>query len=170
MVDPAVLRISHSTFRLYAPSTEGIISAVSTDGRTFAREEGVRITEGGMPGALLLPDGRVRMFVCGAGIFSHISDDGLNFTREEGLRIPPSPGLFIDNPQPVHLRDDGYLMLYQSIDEESMGQPDEWRKDIHLATSADGINWATNPAVLASGGTSALVELPDGTLFIYYGK
>ena len=170
MVDPAVLRMQDGTFRLYAPSEEGIISAASSDGRAFVREEGVRITEGGMPAALLLPDGRVRMFVCGGGIFSHVSDDGLNFTREEGLRIPPPPKLFIDNPQPVHLRDEGYLMLYQSIDESALDQPDGWRKDIHLATSADGTNWATNPAVIANGGTSALVELPDGTLFIYYGN
>jgi hypothetical protein len=170
MVDPVVLPMQDGTFRLYVPSKEGIISAISSDGLTFVREEGVRITEGGMPGALLLPDGRVRIFLCLGGILSDISDDGLNFSRENGMRIPPSPKTALDNPQPVRLRDGSYLMLYQSADDASLGQPDAWRKDIHLATSTDGYNWTTNLATIANGGTSALVETPDGTLFIYYGN
>ena len=170
MVDPCVLPMQDGTFRLYVPSGGATISAASADGLAFALEDGARITEGGMPGGLLLPDNRVRMFVCLGGIFSHISDDGLNFKREDGMRISSSPGTFVDNPQPLRLRDGTYLMLYQSAAESSVGQVDGWRKEIHLATSTDGYNWATNPAVIATGGTSALVEMPDGTLLIYYGN
>jgi hypothetical protein len=82
IVDPFVLRMSDGSFRMYAPSDqEGIISAVSRDGLVFTRENGVRMTIGGMPGALLLPDNRVRMFLAGNGIMSMISSDGLNFTE-----------------------------------------------------------------------------------------
>jgi hypothetical protein len=170
MVDPTVLPMPDGTFRLYAPSESGTISAVSSDGLAFVREDGVRNALGGMPGALLLPDNRVRMFVCGGGIFSYISDDGLNFTREDGMRISPPPGYALDNPQPIRLADGGYLMLYQIYDPATQGLPDAWKKDIHLASSTDGYNWTTNPAVIANGGTSTVIEKPDGTLFIYYGR
>lgn len=176
MVDSFVLRMPDGSFRLYTPSgQEGIISAVSRDGLVFARENGARITEGGMPGGLLLPDNRVRMFLSGGndgkeGIFSSISTDGLNFTVESGVRIPASAGIVVDNPQPIRLADGAYLMLYQ-IHARKYDAPENlpWEHtEIHLATSADGYNWITNPAIIGYGGTSCVVEMGDGTLYIYY--
>jgi hypothetical protein len=41
--------------------------------------------------------------------------------------------------------------------------------EIHLATSADGFNWTPDPTIIGYGGTSCVVEAPDGTLYIYYG-
>jgi hypothetical protein len=50
-----------------------------------------------------------------------------------------------------------------------MDQPNPWTfTEIHLATSADGLNWAPNPAIIGYGGTSCIVEMPDGTLFVYF--
>jgi hypothetical protein len=170
MVDPFVLRMRDGSFRLYVPSDqEGIISAVSSDGLTFAREAGVRFTEGGMPGALLSPDGRVRMFLCGQGITSYISSDGLNFTPESGVRIPAEPNTIVDNPQPIQLNDGSYLMLFTIHDRKYEGQGDPWNfTEMHLATSTDGFGWTVKPTVIGYGGTSCVVEIPDGTLYVYY--
>jgi hypothetical protein len=132
MVDPFVLPITGGYFRLYVPSEqEGIISAVSNDGLTFTRENGIRVGfgGGGMPRALLLPDNRVRLFVNGShdgqdGIFSLISDDGLNFIAESGMRISAPAGFIINDAQPVRLLDGSYLMLYQMLNATLMDQPE----------------------------------------------
>ena len=170
MVDPFVLGMPDGSFRLYVPSDqEGIISAVSGDGLVFAREAGVRFTEGGMPGALLLPDGRVRLFLCGNGIISFISSDGLNFTQESGVRIPADPNKIVDNPQPIQLNDGSYLMLFTVHDKKYDGQMDPWNfTEMRLATSTDGFDWTVKSTVIGYGGTSCVVEMPDGTLYVYY--
>jgi hypothetical protein len=178
MVDPFVLPLPGGLFRAYIPSgEEGIISAVSNEGLTFTRENGVRIAfgeGGGMPGALLLPDNRVRLFVNGSndgqdGIFSLISGDGLNFTVETGMRILAPPGFIVNDAQPIRLLDGGYLMLYQRLDLTRADQPEPWTyTELRLASSADALNWTADPRVIGYGGTSCIVETGDGTLFIYY--
>jgi hypothetical protein len=175
MVDPFVLDTQDGSFRLYTPSDkEGIISAVSSGGNEFIREKGVRMTFGGMPGALLLSNKHVRMFLSGGndglnGIFSMVSNDGLKFTTEKGVRIQAKPGFFVDNPQPIQLLDGSYLMLYQVHDQKLDGQPEPWKfTEIHLATSSDGYKWKTDPTIIGFGGTACVVELPDGTWLIYF--
>jgi hypothetical protein len=177
MVDPFVLRMPGGLFRAYVPSEqEGIISAVSNDGLTFTRENGIRIAfgQGGMPAALLLPDNRVRLFVNGSndgqdGIFSLISGDGLNFTVESGMRILAPAGFIVNDAQPIRLLDGGYLMLYQMNDAKLQDQPAPWTfTELRLATSMDALNWTIDPRVIGYGGTSCIVQTADGTLFIYY--
>jgi|WetSurMetagenome_2_1015567.scaffolds.fasta_scaffold16624_2 hypothetical protein len=172
MVDPAVLRMANGSYRAYVPSgDEGIISAASADGLAFVRESGVRTNAGGMPGALLLPDNRVRLFVCGNGITSLISSDGLNFTEESGVRIAAAAGMIVDDPQPIRLANGTYLMLYQVRDSHAASQSGEasWMAAIHLATSTDGLQWTASPTIIGYGGTSCVVEMADGSLLIYYG-
>ena len=175
MVDPGSVLMADGSVRIYVPSEqEGIISLVSSDGEAFARDSGVRTTAGGMPGAVQLPDGRVRLFLCGSndgqeGIFSMISRDGLDFTAEAGVRISSAPGIVTDNPQPIRLVDGSYLMVYQThrkSDEGSGAGPWDFT-EIHLATSTDALNWTPNSRIIGYGGTSCVVEMPDGTLYIY---
>lgn len=170
MVDPFVLRMPDGSFRLYVRSDqEGIISAVSSDGLAFTREDGVRSSVGDVPGALLLPDNRVRLFVCNGMIISYISSDGLNFTEESGVRIPADSNTVVHNPQPIQLNDGSYLMLFSLHDKKYNGQADPWTfTETHLATSTDGYNWTANPTVIGFGGTSCAVEMPDATLYVYY--
>ena len=168
IVDPFVLLMPDGSFRLYTTGQDGIFSAVSSDGLTFIREEGVRSRGGGMPGALLLPDNRVRLFLSGDGIMSFISSDGLSFTQESGMRIPAPPNTIVDNPEPIRLSDGSYLMLFSLHSKMYEGQLPWEHTEIRLAASTDGLNWTVNPTVLGYGGTSCVVEVQDGTLFIYY--
>jgi hypothetical protein len=116
-----------------------------------------------------LPDNAVRLFTCGDGIASFISSDGLNFTRESGLRIQPDTNMMIDNPQPIQLNDGSYLMLFSIHPADRSGQVDPWTfTETHFATSTDGFDWTVNPTVIGYGGTSCAVEMPDGTLYVYY--
>jgi hypothetical protein len=171
MVDPFVLRMPEGTYRLYVPveQEQGIISAVSNDDLDFAREEGYRSMEGGMPGGIVLPDNRVRLFLCGGGIFSLISDDGLGFMPELEMRIAVEGDMVPDNPQPIRLAGGGYLMVFGRHDIGHEGQMKPWEfTEIRLATSSDGFNWTVDPEVIGYGGTCCVVEMPDGTLYVYY--
>ena len=173
MVDPSVVRTPDGKVRLYVPAFahEGMMSAVSNDGITFTWESGARVTRGGMPGALVLADHRVRMFLQDEpGIFSMISDDGLTFTKESGLRIAAASPKTTDLPfdaSPIHLLGGGYLMAFAiNLSDPFVPTKGQYR----LATSNDGLTWTVNPTVFAEGGTSCLVETSDGTLFFYYGE
>ncbi len=177
MTDPYVLRMPDATHRMYmmrfgAPDggVAGIGSALSSDGRMFTTEPGLRTQEGGVPGATLLPDNRVRMFVAGPdGIESLVSPDGLTFTKDSGVRIPPS-GVRSTDPHPIRLRAGGYLMVYAVYPVGDFANDIERIAaiEIHLASSTDATTWITNPTPIGHGGVAALVEAADGTLFVYF--
>ncbi len=180
MVDPAVIRTWDGKIRLYVPSGEvpmlqGFIGAVSEDGVHFTRDSSFVNANGGMPGGLVLPDHRVRMFAGGEigpgqrGIVSMISDDGFHFTQESGLRIAAASPREEDvpgDPSPIHLLNGGYLMSFMV---NPSNPRDAIKAEYRLATSQDGFSWKVNPSVFAVGGTSCLVQRSDGTLFFYYG-
>jgi len=102
---PFVHKLRDRKVRLYYCGNGGILSSISNDGLTFAKEQGVRISPGtGFelqvcdPTIVDLPNGGVRMYYKGANsmnpgpgqsihkIYSAISSDGLTF-QKEGLRI-----------------------------------------------------------------------------------
>ena len=102
---PFVHRLKDGKVRLYYCSSNQIVSAISGDGLTFTKEQGVRISPGtGFesivcdPTIVDLQDGKMRMYYKGADtmmggpgnsihkIYSAVSSDGLNF-QKEGLRI-----------------------------------------------------------------------------------
>src|SRR3989338_3425844 len=102
---PFVHLLKNGKVRLYYCNNKGILSAISDDGLTFEKEQGVRIAPGtGFesivcdPTIVNLPDGKMRMYYKGANsqadgpgqsihkIYSAVSSDGLTF-QKEGLRI-----------------------------------------------------------------------------------
>jgi hypothetical protein len=174
ITDPYVLRLADGGYRMYLmrPSgVEGIISATSSDGENFALDEGDRTREGAVPGAILLPDGRVRLFVAGdpSGMRSLISGDGSAFAMEDGVRIP-AEGVRTTDPHPIRLRGGGYMMAY-SVHREGTYADEQARLaaiEIRIARSADGFQWTADPAPIAYGSVPGLVEAADGTLYIYY--
>jgi hypothetical protein len=174
VTDPYILRLGDGSYRMYLmhlSEPEDIISATSRDGLVFALDEGYRTREGAIPGALLLPDGRVRLFVAGdpRGITSLVSPDGLTFTMEEGARIPMD-GIRTTDPHPIPLQAGGFMMVYTTHREGNYA--DEQARlaaiEIRTASSADGFNWTVNPRPIAYGTVPGLVETADGILYVYY--
>ena len=174
ITDPYVLKLGEGSYRMYLmrPIELGdVISATSDDGLVFTLDEGYRTKEGAIPGALLLRDGRVRLFVAGdlRGITSLVSADGLTFTKEEGVRIPMN-GISTTDPHPISLRAGGYMMVY-TVHREGTFADEQARLaaiEIHIASSADGFNWTDNPAPIAYGSVPGLAETAEGTLYVYY--
>jgi hypothetical protein len=174
ITDPYILRLGDGRYRMYLmhlSEPPDIISATSRDGLVFALDEGYRTKEGAIPGALLLPDGRVRLFVAGdpRGITSLVSPDGLIFTMEEGARIPME-GIRTTDPHPIPLKAGGFMMVYTTHREGNYA--DEQARlaaiEIRTARSSDGFNWTVDPRPIAYGSVPGLVETADGTLYVYY--
>lgn len=165
--DPDVVILPGGVYRFYLNTfTGGLSSATSFDGFSLSLDPGFRTSAGGVPGALLLPDGRVRLFVCGQGITSLVSPDGLEFTQEPGVRISIPEGAYVvADPDPILTAEGRYLMVYKVRPEETEEPYDD---EIYLAESADGLNWTPGSAPLAKGSVPTLVQLPDGRLRIYY--
>ncbi len=174
ITDPYVVQLAGSGYRMYLMhpiEPADIISASSQDGLVFTLDDGYRTTMGAIPGALLLPDGRVRLFVAGdpRGITSLVSPDGLTFTMEEGVRIPLD-GIRTTDPHPIQLRAGGYLMVY-TVHRDGDYADEQARLaaiEIRIASSADGFTWTVDPTPIAYGSVPGLVETADGTLYIYY--
>lgn len=129
LTDPDVVRLADGTWRMYFPAHEfsgdgqrrgRLRSASSPDGLTFTADAGERLAGPGIPGSLLLPDGRVRLFRNDrGGIFTWVSADGMAFTREGlCLRDPAERG--IADPSPVLLPDGRIALVYKRM---PAGQP-----------------------------------------------
>jgi len=177
---PFVHTLKDGKVRLYYCSgDEGILSAISNDGLTFAKEPGTRIAPGAGfelhvcdPTLVELPDGRVRMYYKGANsmnpgpgqsihkIYSAISSDGLSF-QKEGLRIDSETNG--DNgwasvPDAITLPDGRVRIYYVTASNMEHG--------IGSAISSDGLNFVkeaglrvpnlVDPALIRIGDTYLL--------------
>ncbi|MBI5631214.1 MAG: exo-alpha-sialidase [Elusimicrobia bacterium] len=119
LTDPDVVRLPSGACRMYFPVHAGpdrgrVLSASSKDCLSFSRDPGVRFPAPGIPGALVLPDGRVRLYVNGpGGILALISRDGLAF-QAEGVAVRSNPGEgLIADPGPARLADGTYALVYK---------------------------------------------------------
>ncbi len=119
LTDPDVIRLPDGRFRMFFPVHAGrdagsVLSATSADGLAFAEDPGVRHPSPAIPGALALPDGRVRLYVNGrGGIVSRISDDGLAFRDEPGVRVADPEGRLLADPGPARLPDGRIALVYK---------------------------------------------------------
>lgn len=98
---PDVVRLPDGRYRLYYTGGErknATLSAVSADGLTFTREEGIRLEPAVDPNVLLLSDGTYRMFYSilpslgnPQAIYTAISDDGLTWIPQGSIIAPGGP-------------------------------------------------------------------------------
>src|SRR3989344_4887499 len=183
--DPTIVDLSGGKMRMYykganslnpgpGQSVHKIYSAISSDGLTF-QKEGLRIdseTSGdndwaSVPDAIILPDGRVRLYYVTAangehGIGSAISSDGLNFVKEAGLRVPN-----LVDPALVRI-DDTYVLFAASIDERFAALP----KGIYYLESSDGLDFSKPIAVFQEDNIydPSVLKIDENTIRVFYGK
>lgn len=188
LADTSAVRLPDGRVRLYTfAQGRGIVSAVSltTEGFTFVPEAGSRLPDGsGMPRAVALSDGRVRLFYTSAdGIKSAISTDGLTFTLEAGFRITAAAAGFgtttarATSGATVATLPDGRFRMYFS-DLPRPGDP-AGQHLVKSAVSTDMLTWTVEPGVRLGAGAPVLtasaehpfaLSNPDGTVTLYWGK
>lgn len=122
------------------------------------------------PTAVVLPDGRVRVYVAGPPPASYISTDGVRFTPEPGERVDrriagPHKRIF-------RLPDGRWRMFFNTL-------PQAATKGLGSAISSDGLTFTVEPGLritLADAGVSPhpdlsvgdVVPIPDGKYRMYF--
>ncbi len=126
----------------------------------------------GVPDAVLLPDGRVRIYIvespvvgkCTEKIASYISTDGISFTKEPGWRFENG---YVDT-EILRAKDGDYVMIMADIACTSTN-----RQMLFVSTSKDGLNW-TSPLMLTGPGVEGLdptgYEVSPNVWRIYYSQ
>lgn len=171
---PYAYKTKDDNIRLYYCASDNIVSAISSDGITFEKEDGVRIESGTGyeavvcdPTIVELPDGRIRMYYKGGDsiggpgesihkVFSAVSSDGLNFEKE-GIIIDSEKtddNGFASVPEAIKLPDGRVRIYYVSGDT---------RSEIVSAISYDGLNFSKEEGVRVSTFVDpAVIILPNG--------
>ena len=81
VTDPSVARLANGAWLMAASRGTSSLLARSSDGAVFTSETAIGL--GGVPELAALDDGRVRIYVCGAGIIAYASaDEGKTWARE----------------------------------------------------------------------------------------
>lgn len=124
----------------------------------------------GVPDAVLLPDGRVRIYMvespvegrCTEKIASYVSNDGITFEKEPGWRLE---GGYVDT-EIVRAKPGDYVMVLADI-----GCTSDRNQKLFVSQSNDGLTWST-PQALTGAGNSKLdptgYEIAPGTFRVYY--
>jgi len=188
LADMSAVRLADGRIRLYMfGQGRGIVSAVSTgpDGLSFIPEAGVRLPDGrGMPRAVVLPDGRIRLFhTSGDGIKSAVSPDGLTFVEEAGFRISKEQAGFVgttvsatSGATVISLADGRYRMYFSDLPRPGDAPGGHLVKS---AVSTDMLTWTMEAGVRLGPGAPVLsasaehpfaLPNPDGSVTLYYGK
>lgn len=179
--DPDVVRLADGSWRLYTgvePEIQGtefeIYTATSDDGIDWMLQEEPVLTFATFPDAVVLPDGRVRLYYqSGIEIVSAISDDGVNFTTESGVRIAPSglqDGDGVAAPTIVARPDSTYFMIYRAS-EASRYRAESINPTttaLVSATSQDGLRWMVED-ILVDGRSEMFDGYVDGPELFYIG-
>lgn len=145
--NPEIIKLPDGTYRMFFHRVQDMLSAVSTDGKTFVLEKGVRL-QGGMPTLITLPNGRYRMYFNtfpDNSIKSAISSNGFDFEIEPGERLSKGPARSPDqggiiHPSVIRVSDGTYKMYYDGVATNSpQSGPDSWT--VMSASSSDGLIW-----------------------------
>ncbi len=178
-------------YRLFFISGDGIQSALSADGLTFAAEAGFRITKeaAGFTDAtgvlqplsgtslVAVPTGGYRMYFSdlprpgdtpgGHRVKSAVSPDMVNWVVEPGVRVGEGAPVLTDSAEhPFVLpHPDGSVTLYFA----KFGPTAGGVEGVYQSTSTDGLTFTTEELAVYGGNDPDLIRRADGTLLMYYG-
>lgn len=168
-LSPHVVRLSGGQWRMYYTGADGltfvILSAISSDGLSWTKEDGIRVAPGGgwdgsyvdSAETIELANGSLRMFYHGndgtrSRILSAISLDGFVWTKEAGVRLDvggPFDSVSLGYPDLISSPPGSYRMYYGGYDGNTIrilsaiAEPAPvtvwWDFDIAVDTSGDSI-------------------------------
>lgn len=187
---PFIYQLSDGRYRLYYTGELGVMSAISSDGLTFTREGGARLTATSFVPTLVRPgaqpvctaivpliDGRYRMYcsqqvqqssshpIADRAIFSAVSSDLLTWIPESGRRIGPGTSLSGDADHPTVIEVNGSAITI-AYDQLLPGQDSR----VMVAKSDDGLIFTTEYFSGIYGNESFFLKTKSGKEFLYYGK
>lgn len=113
ITDPEVLQVGSEWWMFLSRGHETLL-ARSTDGLTFIPDETFTLSIGGVPGAVVLEDGRVRVFASGhEGIVSATVDPEPRAvpTPDPGVRVSRGNARVVADPACVRRRDGSYYLI-----------------------------------------------------------
>lgn len=154
--DADVVDLGNGQYRMYVGDVPGqssfshaIYSAISSDGKSFKLENGIRQTNASFPDVVKLPDGTYRMYYQGtAGIRSSVSTDGLSWKGESGVRIDSTNNFGLTLTEvgastTAQMKDGSYVMVYRAtmIQTYDSDAPNKGTNLLVWATSKDGLNF-----------------------------
>lgn len=113
ITDPEVVQIGNEWLMFLSRERETLL-AISNDGLNFTLDKNFSLQIGGVPGAVVLPDGRVRIFACSRGIVSATFDPKSNQPpiQDSGIRIQEK-GTIVADPAPIMRMDGSYYLIFK---------------------------------------------------------
>lgn len=166
-----IVPLADGRYRMYFSQLGSIYSAVSDDGLTWVKEEGVRVSGAGMPALLSLDETTSRMYFTRVldgknAVYSALTTDGLTFTEEAGLRLQAGhPGGYdtlsgIVHPTVIQLANGKFRLYYDTLYTQGDGD-NPWH--ILSAVSDDGLNFIIEPGIRIKGKR----DLPKQTQYVW---
>lgn len=115
ITDPEVIRVGDEWLMFVSEGSQTHL-ARSDDGLAFERDRDFSLRLGGVPGAVALPDGRVRIFACGReGIMTALWDPRRDDPprEERGGVIERGSYRIVADPAVIPLSGGGYAMIFK---------------------------------------------------------
>ena len=201
--NPAIIKLPNGCWRMYTHGwrrgvdENNIYSFYSCDGLKWKSED-MRIKDAAMPTAVILEDGRTRLYFqrgiekndgsAGQALMSAISDDGLNFVIENGPRLVAGEGELKGIKTMAHFEivklEKGYRIYFDEggILAGNIYKGTGWNWQVirvRSIYSEDGLNWLLEPGIridvdqqfLMNGGSSvSVIKIGDKYhMYLYIG-
>ncbi len=173
--DADIVSLGNGQYRMYysaEPEVAGFkgqaYSAVSSDGKNWVPETGIRMEWATFPSVIKIADGKYRMYYQNQGVIkSAISSDGLRWEEEPGIRMDKenSLGLRLENvaaPTVLKVGSQDIMVYRGTINEKYPAQvPNNNIQLLLWATSTDGLAFEKKGMALDSR-TDEFKGLLDG--------
>lgn len=114
ITDPEVLLVNGEWFMFLSAGQETLL-ARSKDGLEFSKDKNFNLSIGGVPGAVELPKGEIRVFTTGrGGILSALfNPDSATVTTESGVRIYGQGRSIVADPACIRRLDGSYYLIFK---------------------------------------------------------
>lgn len=114
ITDPEVVQVRDEWLMFLSRGRETLLTR-SNNGLNFTLDKNFSLQIGGVPGAVVLPSGKIRIFACSGGIVSVTFDPKSNQPpiQDSGTRIQGTQGIIVADPAPIMRMDGSYYLIFK---------------------------------------------------------